>query len=410
MALKMVGPTMLGYRLPFPGDDQGRGATYRGAASLFWVLGDPRVVPSGHTPSARLAVLSDKEKKKLVADLADMLDRVAYYQRRFDDAVAVLIERKRQVGGTIAYDSFGSQLYDLLGFILTAARSFVDLITYVSARLAGKTEKEADKWNVEDLKRANTPEANILSRHGQWFDLLNGYRNALVHRGHRNSFGCYFSRHCNFKEANDPKYNVMLLPDYASIQRPNRSHQWTYKQGMRIEDLVTQIATGLEEFALEVGHGLDGSLPADSKIPYSEHFNILVRVQEPAFVFVDKIAIWAIFTKREMAEQFHSKMMNGTERAEPFEVHVCHQLEQPAFIFCLCPTSVEVLKKERIERVWLLRNPKPIYEEFRNFIINDMPISEYDASEVADDKIYLPVDFFPGIETLFMIRAIPGYL
>lgn len=409
MSLKIVAPTLLGYRLPFPGDE-GRGATYCGAASMFWLLGEPRVQPAGHRPSTKLAVLSQQEKSNIAASLAETLDRVTYYRQRFDDAVVVLIERKRKVGGTVTYDAFGSQLYDLLGFILTAARSFIDLIVYVSARLVGKSEKYADRWGVEEMKKAATPEGGILTKHGLWFDVLNSYRNALIHRGHRRSFGGYFARNCMLDEARIPKYNVMLIPDYASIQRPNRPHQWTYNQGSRIEDLVTNICEGLDAFALDIGHHWGGSVPSDSEVPDEEHPNLLVVVQKPAFMLAHDTAIWPIFTERYRAEQFHRKSMNGATQAEPFEVSICHQPEEPAFVFSLAPSNVEQLKAEGIKRVWMVLDPDPERTDFHDFLIKDIPIAEFDVLELANDTIHLLAKSFPDIETLFMIRTVPEYL
>ncbi len=405
----MIAPTLLGYRLPFPGDE-GRGGSYRGTASLFWLLGDPAPTPLGHQPSAKLAVLSPQEKGKLAATLAETLDRLTYLGQKFDAAVSILIERKRQVGGTITYDAFGSQLYDLLGYILTTARSFVDHVVYVSARLAGQSDSKADRWSVEDMKGANTPEARILIKHQSWFDLLNSYRNALVHRGQRNSFGGFFPRGCILAEAKNPRYNVMLLPDFNSIQRPNRPHQWTYNQGTRIEDLVAQISQGLDAFALEIGQEWGGYVPPDAQIPYEEHPNILVVSPNPALILLDDIAIIAIFTDQALADQFRTRAMNGTEHAEPFEICPCHQMEEPTFVFCMSPDDIGRLKQEGIKKIWILRNPNPGANEYKNFVIKESPISDFDALTVADDKIMLLAKSFPGIDKLYIIRTVPEYL
>lgn len=244
-------------------------STYLAEAGIFSFIGN-----FGTPPVARLP---ERERHRLFSGLTSTLHRATYHKGRIDQYVTVAGARFTHHEGRAFGDSAAMCVLFEAPALLSAARSFVEEVIYVGARLAGGPPPDAHRRAEKELKGGGSlPERKILGRHLAWFEELTEYRNALVHRGMMGRFG-YAPVGATVVTADDPTFNVMLVPDRASIQKPNRPDAWTFNDGTRLETLLGDTWSGLLTFAREIGALWGRTIPPGAvPPPGAEHGSTLL--------------------------------------------------------------------------------------------------------------------------------------
>jgi len=300
-------------------------------AVLFVRLGRPAELPNGDTLAARmvrvladdgsppLAPLPADERNQVLLSLAHTMTRTRYHRLRFERIVRLLACRRERVRAVLGMDLLGNMIMFEAVACLSAARSAVDQIAYVAARRAGATPREADDdWAASKLARLdlskqqnsdfNVGEVVQLQDHRAWFDELNTYRNVLVHRGPRESYGSYFKDGEDVPEASEPDMNVMLVPDPESLDRSSahRPDKWTYTMQLRIEQLVDRLENGLREFVDNVASRVwGGKLPAPGTSPPDEEPDFVVKLPSPVVIpLAPSTGLLPMFTSASLAKRF----------------------------------------------------------------------------------------------------------
>lgn len=299
-----------------------------GDLKLAWMLrllGDP---PLGGCAPTVLASIPDDERDALMCSLAATVTRARYGLERFERTVRLLAERRR-TAGTLQFDTCAKSAVFEGASALAAMRSVIDEIVWIGARRTGKTPAEAAEWKLEtalrcDLSRPKTAhydveEVRLLRARLDWYDRLNKYRNALTHWGWRLQIGAYFPVDDESVEARDPRLNVMLVPDYTSLGRTRRAHQWTYSDRTRAETVVQQAWEGLAELVNEVGTRWGGSIPPDGTAPPGKRPHVLILAPCPVLVLQDVVHALA-FTDRERACDFRARMFGGDPDLDVCEI------------------------------------------------------------------------------------------
>ncbi|MBK6513552.1 MAG: hypothetical protein IPG04_05335 [Polyangiaceae bacterium] len=150
--------------------------------------------------------------------------------------------------------------------------------------------------------------------HCDWYGELNEYRNVLYHRGWRGMFGSYYPRDFKGRKGISGTADTLVVPDRKSIANKAKPHQWTYKDGTRLEDVVERCMEGLRQLIDSICIDLWGwqnPKPGTEAQPP----NILVRVPSP-LLYPDKSGTLYLpfFTTVEGAEMF--RRVNYDFRAE----------------------------------------------------------------------------------------------
>lgn len=293
---------------------------------MLRLLGDPPV--GGMSPTV-LASIPDDERDALMCSLATTFTRSRYCVERFQRAVRLLVERRR-VAGTLQFDSCAKSAIFEAASALAAMRSVIDEIFWIAARRAGKTPDEAGDWSLETALRCNfsrpttaqynVPEVNALRARLGWYDRLNKYRNALTHWGWRLQIGGYFPADDESVEAGDAVINVMLVPDYASLGKTRRAHQWTYADRTRVETVVEDAWDTLADVVHEVGTLWGGTIPPQGSAPPERRPHVIILAPCPALVLQDEI-LALTFTSRGRAADFQARMFAAEPDLDICEVH-----------------------------------------------------------------------------------------
>jgi hypothetical protein len=225
-----------------------------------------------------LAGLASSEREALLGSLVNTLWRATYHKGRFEQYVMAAYARFEQFEGRVVGDSVAQCILFETQALLAAMRAFVEEVLYVGARRAGDGPATADRRSERELRDGGTlPETLVLDQRRAWFDELTDYRNALVHRGTLGQFG-YVPPAVDVPHADDPTFNVMLVPDRASLRRPNRPDAWTFTAGGRLEVLVRGSWSELLAFAREVGACWGCAMPEGLKVPPAALFASTVLV------------------------------------------------------------------------------------------------------------------------------------
>ena len=232
-----------------------------------------------------LATIPKDEREVLMQALTAATTRALYRRHRFDHLLAASQSRWDMFGGQV----FGDMLAKFVLFeatdALTAASTVVDEILYIAARRAGESQERADEWtatralnaNLSKTTRFDVPEVRALQgAYRDWVEELRDYRNAMVHRGWREQIHTYFPVGCDRADARDPGRNVMLIPERASVRRPNRPHQWSFSNPERLERLVVRVLDGLLGYVDHVAHVWGGSIPAPGTVPGADRVTMIV--------------------------------------------------------------------------------------------------------------------------------------
>jgi hypothetical protein len=251
--------------------------TYTRESGIFGYL--------AHNGSRQLALVPPDERLAVLDALGGTLWRAAYHRRRVDQYVDIATARFRELGKRrVCGDSVALGILFEAQAFLVAARAFVEEVMYMGSRRAGASPDKADERATKELalvkkkRPATLPEAVILALHHSWFEELTEYRNALVHRGAMHPFG-FVPRGVEVPQADDPKFNVRLMPDLASIERPNRPSAWTFKQGRKLDLSLRAWWDGLLAYARDVGECWGFNVTSNVKGPVgSEHGSVVMLV------------------------------------------------------------------------------------------------------------------------------------
>jgi hypothetical protein len=292
-----------------------------------------------------LSALTAEENDALLLSLALTLERAHYHESRFEQIIALLDRRRRETGAFLTFDLFSQYALFEASAALGALRLGVDEVVFITARLRGIDPAEIqERWNVNDVITAgfdkrpefDVSEVRALRSRRNWYDTLNEYRNVLLHRGWRGPFAAYVPLHSPLPESTDPKQNVMLVPDRASLSGRTRAHQWKYKQAGRLETVVRDAVRGFDDLIDDVAmNSWGGAVPAAGEMPREKTANIIVSYARPALLLLGDDVLVPVFTSRALAEKFSGYPLNRRSRElDLIEIHPTAMIRQePAFTF-----------------------------------------------------------------------------
>lgn len=329
--------------------------------ALMFQLPRPEGLPDVDTPRARmvrqlsgvaaLGSLPEAERDAVALSLAMTLTRALYHQARFDQVIGALNQRREQTAGFITYDMFAQYAVFEAAGVLGAVRLAIDEIIFIVARIRGVSPQDIHTaWKAENVlntgfdKRPDLdlPEVRALRARLTWYEEMNDYRNVLHHRGWRSQFAGYFPVGSSLPEALLPEHNVMLVPDRVSLTGKKRPHEWTYVDGVRIEEIVKRAVEGFELLLDDVCMTCwGGAVPPMGSIPKEKQPNLIASLVRPSLLGLGKDVILPVFTAREIATRFNGfPSLDGLYLDEllPSTLY----LGEPAFTFAL-PGLNEVL-------------------------------------------------------------------
>jgi hypothetical protein len=217
-------------------------------------------------------------------------------------------EERARAGG-----AFGGAVIAFMG----AARTTVDILVYLAARRAGKSESSADRWDASEAvspkvepgqtapSRYDVPEILAIRKRQPWFDELNLYRNVVYHRGWREQRYGFYLPADTAEEAADPLFNAMLLPDVSALRVRKRPHEWTYNDRWRLDDLINRVDMTLMEL---LEHILTTSwncpVPMAGTIPKLEQPNALLFLPGPVALDGPALMVVPVFDSKPAARAF----------------------------------------------------------------------------------------------------------
>jgi hypothetical protein len=266
----------------------------------------------------------EEEWKTGLATIGGELERGDYHFVRFEESLSILKARRKVAGGPVFGDpSLARAVYCEAAAYLSALRTAVDIIVYVAARRAGSTVPSAEKWEANkaftyvpvpgaQASKYDVEDIKAMRAHRAWFETLNLYRNCMMHRGwHDKSFG-YFDRADTAPEADKPAFNVMLVPDQASLATGARPGSWTYVDRSWLDVLVQQVAVGLDRMLsdLLIVWGLPDPLPG--KVPLGEQPTVFLTVPFVTPIWGQSPPALHVFLSKQAARKFleHFKSRN----------------------------------------------------------------------------------------------------
>ncbi len=363
-------------------------------------------------------VIPAEERATLLVSLATTITRATYHYRRFGFILGLLDERRR-LSGHASGDTLGHFAVFEASDMLGAARGAIDEIVYLAARMSGASEEHADRWAAYRLVTQVPPAHHLvpavlaLRARAAWFLETNDYRNALTHRGSRNPIGTgYYPRNDVLPEARDPGMNLFLVPDRASIENHARPHLWTYRDGLRLEDLVARIYAGFEELLKAVGTAWGFVLPPEGTMPIEQRPNIVAHVATPVITWMHGTFYAGIFTTDEHARRFMAKCFPGDPNVEPLPVHLCHVGTTPRFILNFSPIEEKLgaeLRKLGAQDGYIKLAVDPRYNPRTAGIAYEheagsIPMSYLFAAGKGGIKVDVLAETFPGREVVYVIR------
>ena len=261
------------------------------------------------------STLECKEREAVLAALAETAARARYHKLRFDEALVTLKTRREAVGGPVVTDWVAAPplIWEGIAF-LGAARTTVDILIYIAARRAGKSVSAASGWEASAAispkkepggtppTKYDVPEVVAIRALGKWFEELNVYRNVVYHRGWGEQSYGFFTRADTAEEAELPKFNALLLPDFSSLVARKPQHEWTYSTGARLDELVASIDDGLGRLLLNVYTNAWGcSVPQPGT---AQHPSCALYLPSPALLDYIDVAEVPLFTSRSAAKKF----------------------------------------------------------------------------------------------------------
>jgi hypothetical protein len=252
------------------------------------------------------------ERSALFDSLTKTVRRAEYHRLRYVELRKVLDARRENLPGEVFWDEFVEVLHHEMQAFCGAARMSLDEIVYLVARVHGVQANRARKkpWETADLMteplpvECQVPEIAIARARLPWFLLLNAYRNSFYHHGWRHGSG-HFALDDARQAASDPAANALIVPDQSSLGRRSKPHEWTYKDGTTIDDVMRLASEGFDGLLKDLcEQGWSTAEPQPGTVPRSEQGNMIVSLVVPALVQVHDVVVLPFFTTREKAEAF----------------------------------------------------------------------------------------------------------
>jgi len=277
--------------------------------------------------AAAFAGIPADERSALFGSLTKTVRRAEYHRLRYVELRQVLDSRRENLPGEVFWDEFVEVLHHEMQAFCGAARTSLDEIVYLVARVHGAQTNRARKkpWETADLMteplpaECNVPEIGIARTRLPWFQLLNAYRNSFYHHGWRHGSG-HFAADDERQAATDPAANALIVPDQSSLGRRSKPHEWTYKDGTTIDDVMRLASEGLDGLLKDLcEQGWSTCEPEPGTVPRADQANMIVSLVVPALVQVHDVVVLPFFTTREKAEAF--EFVRGAE-AELVDVPV----------------------------------------------------------------------------------------
>ncbi len=299
-------PQLVGFRFP---EVPGVPPLVDSAARRF-----KAAVATGDGDAAQMPV--DEWHASLTA-IAGEFDRGDYHLRRFTEILEVLKARRAVAGGPVFGDPAPARaLYcEAVGY-LSAVRTAIDIIVFVAARRSGRSINSAEDWSTTaavcgswtpgSQSRYDVDDIRALRAHRDWYDTLNLYRNCMLHRGwHEQAFG-YFSRGDTAPEADDPQYNVMLVPDKAPLTQRARPEAWTYNDKRWLDVLIEETRSEADVVIEDLLTVWDVPAPAPGTMPEKEQPNVFLTVPVGRPLAGQSPPVIHVFTSKKAGRAFYS--------------------------------------------------------------------------------------------------------
>ncbi|NUP10740.1 MAG: hypothetical protein HOW73_32245 [Polyangiaceae bacterium] len=299
--------------------------TWYNPVSLGFKLPLPTHLPPVETQrAARLRFLADstvfqpmpkEELEGLCYSLALTLTRAEYHEARFGQVVAHLEERRVGLQTAFTWDLQAKYAVFEAAAALGAARQLLDELAHLIARRHGvsSAKKLKNQWSANELFDADLSvetdlaiaEVNALRKHLKAYKTLNLYRNVLIHRGWRDLFGKYVPRGFQEKtERTDPSRDVLLVPDRKSIEGFKKQHEWTFKDGDRLEDVLVGSLDGVRAMVDDVCDVWGVPEPKPGTHPDLCNLMLPLPAPAPLSYSVRDAIVLPFFTSESAAKQF----------------------------------------------------------------------------------------------------------
>lgn len=262
--------------------------------------------------SPSLAGLLEDERQLVLASLSTTVLRADYHLRRFRSIRAELDNRRELAPGDVFWDGLGRFLHFELQAFTAAARTALDELVYLIARIHGAGSKKArgEPWATNDLftqelsPACDVPEVRILRKYADWYDWLNAYRNASFHHGWVSGTG-HFNVGSTDKAASFPSMNALLLPDRNSLRGRGKPFEWTWDEGNNVDDLASKFEAGFADLMRDIFENVWGKpTPGAGSMPEEERPTMLVTLPRPVYATIGKEILIPLFTSEETANAF----------------------------------------------------------------------------------------------------------
>jgi hypothetical protein len=187
----------------------------------------------------------------------------------------------------------------------------------------------------------------------------------------------------------------MLAPDLDSIRKPSRPHQWTYRNGVRLEGLMQRLGDEFFETVHAVGIAMGGAVPPPGKIK-DEWPSVIMVLQPPPVVLLTPRTVIPVFSTRERAQRFLSVMQPPPDPGVvPFEVY-----RTVDNVFDL--GDAKRFASTTVGKLAVIVDPG--YDPARGLTSAPEAVMQFDphTAEVVDRIILTPTT--PDLVTLFILR------
>lgn len=262
--------------------------------------------------AACLQAIPEDERQIVLLSLSATILRADYHLERFRVIRTELDTRREIAPGDVFWDGLGRFLHFELQAFTAAARTTLDELVYLIARVHGATSKKARKgpWSTnalftKDLPTAcDVPEVRLLREYADWYDWLNTYRNASFHHGWISGTG-HFESDSTDIAASSPSMNALLLPDRDSLRGRGKPFEWTWDEGNTVDRLVQKLEGGFKNLLTAVFERAWGtSLPAPGSVPEDKRPTMLATMARPAYAMIGTEVLIPLFTSQEIANDF----------------------------------------------------------------------------------------------------------
>lgn len=295
-----------------------------------------------------LLAIPDEERHALVDSISSTSSRAEYHLLRFRALRRELDSHRQWAPGEVFWDATAGYVHYEFQAFAGAVRTLVDELIFIIAsrhKHPLSNDDKKNKWKATNvfakppvLASLDVPEVHRLQAHKGWYELLNAYRNTAFHSGWWHGGGHVHDD--GRMAAAQPERNGLLLPDRDSLRGQARPHQWTWKCGTTVDDVVAEISTGLEAVVQDLCEREWGMPPPSTgTIATEDRPNLLITFPVPLFLTVGTTLVVPVFSSRARAD----RLLNmAPQLAEEVRKKRCELIEVPSS-HDLFATDTEVL-------------------------------------------------------------------